>query len=547
MANGDWSTPDPPTCDVGVIKLKPNPNLVEDFDAVIPFRHRTTDGHIAFGRPIPPPNWERNHFLRSAAGSGAAYRDDDGELRVLVRSWIASTHSTLILPHRDVTIRGQLMHELEVRIRRAWPDQISPLDTLRLTTVRPTPNVGYQGQRPLHVLVELNRPPHSHLHPILIAHREIDHNGPSPHIEWVPVLVATPVGVTTLHRICSPPCGAEQMLIPQPGRLRRWLQRDQGRPVLPGLFLPIWWDLRLQQPQGPVYGRDDQIDNDDDTAFLQYPLHMGRIGYQTFVPDDIVSLMQQQRTINIRLLGINHRFAFAQVNLEEPLAQQLRANWPLPRHRASDLLAVHYVPFPPNTIGSADEQLYLIELNDDRFTQVNTDDVLVLFSLSFTAPDAVRTQKIRVLWSPKRVTRELILTFLRLRWFCEQPETLCLLYLNNIHWPAGDAAISGVWFLAIMSGSSSAVSRFIGQTLNTRRMLSAVEGFSPAVLRLFVPNLMTHLVKIRQVIRHLLQGVAAQVETGTTLNMVKTTKKNLLRCCSFRPTSAMLSQRVNRI
>ena len=88
---------------------KPNPNLVEEFDAVIPFRHRTTDGHIAFGRTIPPPNWERNHFLRSAAGSGAAYHDDDGELRVLVRSWIASTHSTLILPHRDVTIRGQLM------------------------------------------------------------------------------------------------------------------------------------------------------------------------------------------------------------------------------------------------------------------------------------------------------------------------------------------------------------------------------------------------------------------------------------------------------
>ena len=128
------------------------------------------------------------------------------------------------------------------------------------------------------------------------------------------------------------------------------------------------------------------------------------------------------------------------MNLDEPLAQQLRDNWPLPRHQARDLLAVHFVPFPPTTIGSADEQLYLLELNDDRFTQVHTDDVLVLFSLSFTAPDSVKTQKIRVLWSPKRVTRELILTFLRLRWFCEQPETLCMLYLNNIHWPAGDAA-----------------------------------------------------------------------------------------------------------
>ena len=267
--NSASGTLNPWSPDTPGIMWRPNPTLVEDFDAVVPFRHRTTDGHIAFGRTIPPPNWERNPFLRSAAGSGAAYRDDDGELRVLIRTWIASTHSTLILPHRDVTLRGQLMHELENRIRRAWPDQIAPTDQLRLTTVRPTPNVGYQGQRPLHVLIELNRPRHSQLHPILIAHREIDHNGPSPHIEWIPVLVATPAGVTTLHRICSPPCGAGQMLIPQPGRIRRWLQQDQGRPVFPGLFLPAWWDLRLQQQQGPAYGHEERPDDGDDVALLQ--------------------------------------------------------------------------------------------------------------------------------------------------------------------------------------------------------------------------------------------------------------------------------------
>ena len=267
--NSASGTLNPWSPDTPGIMWRPNPTLVEDFDAVVPFRHRTTDGHIAFGRTIPPPNWERNPFLRSAAGSGAAYRDDDGELRVLIRTWIASTHSTLILPHRDVTLRGQLMHELENRIRRAWTDQIAPTDQLRLTTVRPTPNVGYQGQRPLHVLIELNRPRHSQLHPILIAHREIDHNGPSPHIEWIPVLVATPAGVTTLHRICSPPCGAGQMLIPQPGRIRRWLQQDQGRPVFPGLFLPVWWDLRLQQQQGPAYGHEERPDDGDDIALLQ--------------------------------------------------------------------------------------------------------------------------------------------------------------------------------------------------------------------------------------------------------------------------------------
>ena len=134
--NSASGTPGPLVSGTPISTWKPNPNLVENFDAVVPFRHRTTDGHIAFGRTIPPPNWEGNPFLRSAAASGAAFRDDDGELRVLIRSWIASTHSTLILPHRDVILRGQLMHELENRIRRAWPDQISPLDVLRLTTVR---------------------------------------------------------------------------------------------------------------------------------------------------------------------------------------------------------------------------------------------------------------------------------------------------------------------------------------------------------------------------------------------------------------------------
>ena len=55
----------------------------------------------------------------------------------------------------------------------------------------------------------------------------------------------SPIGIQALHRICAPPCSAEQMLIPQPGQIRRWLTGEQLRPITQGLFLPIWWDIRL--------------------------------------------------------------------------------------------------------------------------------------------------------------------------------------------------------------------------------------------------------------------------------------------------------------
>jgi len=86
------------------------------------------------------------------------------------------------------------------------------------------------------------------------------------------------------------------MLIPQPGRIRRWLQQDQGRPIFPGLFLPIWWDLRLQQQQGPAYTRDDRPDNGEDTALLQRHSFTTRDGYEDLEKkeeEETLQLMQR--------------------------------------------------------------------------------------------------------------------------------------------------------------------------------------------------------------------------------------------------------------
>lgn len=197
---------------------KPNPGIIEDDDSVLPFRHRSSDGSVVSGRTIAPLNWARNLFFRTAAGNGAVYRDDDGELRVLVRTWIAAVRTQLILPHRDIVVRAQLFGEIEAKVRRAWRDQIGRRDSLTITAVRPSPNIGYSGQRPIHLLVELNRRRDSMMYPVLLAFREIDENGPSAHIQWFPTLLASPVGTTTLHNVGAPPCGREQLLIPLPGR-----------------------------------------------------------------------------------------------------------------------------------------------------------------------------------------------------------------------------------------------------------------------------------------------------------------------------------------
>ena len=192
--------------------LKPNHGIQPDFDSIIPYRYRARNGQLLHGRTHAPPGWHENLFLRVAGDAGAVRRDDADELQVQIRTWIAAARTQLILPHRDMTVPAQLMIELESRVRRAWRDQIASTDRIRLTPVRPSPRIGQVAQPSLHILIEMNRPAQSQNIPILIAHRQIDANGPSGNIHWIPVLVESPVDMPLLHQICAPPCEVSQML-----------------------------------------------------------------------------------------------------------------------------------------------------------------------------------------------------------------------------------------------------------------------------------------------------------------------------------------------
>ncbi len=83
---------------------RPNPGIQPDFDSIIPYRHRAQNGQVLHGRTHAPLHWHDNLFLRVAGDAGAVRRDDADELQVRIRTWIATAHTQLILPHRDLTV-----------------------------------------------------------------------------------------------------------------------------------------------------------------------------------------------------------------------------------------------------------------------------------------------------------------------------------------------------------------------------------------------------------------------------------------------------------
>ena len=435
-----WNCRDEDSIDGGVRSFKPNPGILEGIDATVPYRHRTQDGFVFTGRTIPPPHWEQHPLLRSAANYGAVHRNLDGELTVLIRSWIVARQEHMVLQHRDFTIRAQLMHEVESKIRQFWPDYIIPDDPLTLTRVRPAPNIGHRGQKPLHILVEVNREDGSTWQPILMASREINEQGPSNVIRWTPALVQPNIDMPTVHALCAPPCDVQQMLIPLPGRVRRWLVLGQNRPATPGLFLPLWWDQRLQVPQGDAYEEDDQ------QALLQGPqIDISLLHQKYLEQDEAVSLMQQVAPSQspslkqIRLHGLHCHLATILIDSEQTLMEAVAESWPYGQRQHDTVKALHPVTHPP-AFQSGQDPMYLVEHEDDYFQQVHTDDILALITISFES-QSQKKQKIRTLWCPHKATRIDILHFLKVVWYCRSPTVICFVYWNGALWPESDQAL----------------------------------------------------------------------------------------------------------
>ena len=244
------------------------------------------------------------------------------------------------------------------------------------------------------------------------------------------------------------------MLIPQPGRIRRWLQQDQGRPVFPGLFLPIWWDLRLQQQHGPAYAHDEQPDDGEDTALLQRHHHaqeegdslqlMQRSGSRTprrdFTTPSSVSSSLSPVLAHVFHLSSEHRLITFDRAAPLSFFQQLDRLWKRPAHAHS--IALHEVKTPPSDLETSGDVTFLFEQAPDRNRQAAPTDQLILLDIEIYSHGETTPGKHirRVLWSRRLINRQAMLSLTASVSLCEVPGTTCELSINSHIWLEEDTA-----------------------------------------------------------------------------------------------------------
>ena len=153
-------------------------------------------------------------------------------------------------------MRPQLLVRLPIAIRRVWHDRFQGRETITIRIVRPSPLADPDGSRKFHIIAELNRPVVTPLQPMLVALRQITSQGVGAPV-WCVSLFPARFTSDDIRNECAQHCERHHLLIPLGGPLRRWMSPYNERQSTPGLFLPCWYDLRLQ-PVVAAYEVDEE-------------------------------------------------------------------------------------------------------------------------------------------------------------------------------------------------------------------------------------------------------------------------------------------------
>ena len=148
-------------------------------------------------------------------------------------------------------------------------------------------------------------------------------------------------------------------------------------------------------------------------------------------------------TVSVRLVGLRGLSARVEVDPTLTLTEQMEAVWPFNHVSPDAVYMYHPVSEPPAYTSEPQEQLFIVQLQNDHFSQIHEDDVLTLVIIRFLAPNAPfdnSKQRARVLWTPSQATRTSLLQFLRANWICRRPTTLCHVFVNRVLWPEMDTA-----------------------------------------------------------------------------------------------------------
>lgn len=121
--------------------------------------------------------------------------------------------------------------------------------------------------------------------------------------------------------------------------------------------------------------------------------------------------------------------------------------------------------------------MYILKFTCDRFTQINTDDALVVTTIIFDGMESgPRKERFRVHWMQCKMNRGNVLDYLRATWLCRQSSALCHVYHNGQHWPMADQTIRHLDNGDRIRLQVRTTGPIVGVRWSTRSELSAIAG-----------------------------------------------------------------------
>ena len=442
-----------------LIQARPNNDIVPDQDSQVPYQYRLHNGARIPGTIIPPPNWNRLPGLRYASDRGAVVRDADHQLRVRIRSWLVPHDRFGPMYWKDCTIPAQLFLRLLDRLKSVWRPELFEGDRLRMRIVQPTPAPPVGDQARLYILLECNRPHVSTRKAILLSFQELNADGPSPDLTWIPYLapeVITPqiiAGVLPMH------CDPRHLIVPAGTPDRRWLAEHEERAVDDGLYLPTLRDIRRVVPTQRIEideatliqtglreeEGDDlllmQRDEDGSADALQLMQRSSSRSPRRGLPPSTSTDGSGPDLLLVHTYHMSASHKLVHLDKSRPLSYsaQLEEIWRFPPH--TSILGLHEVRHPPQDLESTSQATLLIERTVDLHRQAIADDQPVLADLVLSGAGTVDPIQIRrVVWTRRFMTRPAVLHLFAAQEFCSSPEVTCHLSVNRAVWSQHDTA-----------------------------------------------------------------------------------------------------------
>ena len=256
----------------------------------------------------------------------------------------------------------------------------------------------------------------------------------------MPWLTRDVITLGSIHQASAIMCEPHNLLVPFADRAQGWMGTQQRRQVVPGAYIPIWWDGRWNADPVPA-PRLQPIDDEDDASLMQSG--GGReVSRSPRRVDDATPLSTQSSSAHLLVhafrLSREHRVIPLDRASPQSLSAQVRTHWAAPARQG--YVDLHLVSSPPMDLDSTADETYIVEFAADRQRQADPADKLILVDIKIQEDNPTVSGSFirRVLWSRGLMAREDMLHLLSSAGLCKLTTIQCTLQVNHNLWPPGD-------------------------------------------------------------------------------------------------------------